>query len=92
MTLLEALCADAQVVASDIPAHHEICMRWGAGRVQLIPASSGPSDVAEAIRRAADAPAAGTAPLAYPNWDEVTERTLSVYASVFKEPSSYGRR
>jgi glycosyltransferase involved in cell wall biosynthesis len=77
ITVLEALAAGSRVVASDIPAHREIAKTTG-GAV-FIPPSRSSTALARAVEQAA---AAEPAPAEIQSWEELADRTLSVYSSV----------
>jgi glycosyltransferase involved in cell wall biosynthesis len=79
LSLLEALWYGLPVIASDIPAVHEVDGAVDADRVTLVP-----RDDADALRRALEAlpfPGAAPAPdtLSWPTWGNVAERVEEVY-------------
>jgi glycosyltransferase involved in cell wall biosynthesis len=79
--LTEALCAGAQVVASEIPVHREAARRVTGARVAFVSPTGSPLDVADAISHAARLEAPGTSPLALPSWAETVEHTLAIYTA-----------
>jgi glycosyltransferase involved in cell wall biosynthesis len=81
--LTEALCAGAQVVASDIPVHREAASHAGAGVTFVSPAGS-PLDVADQISEAAGLRVPPQLRLELPTWDETVERTLAVYRAAIR--------
>jgi glycosyltransferase involved in cell wall biosynthesis len=77
----EALCARAQVVASDIPVHRESAFDAGVG-VTFVSATGSPLDVADQISEAASVSVPQQLRLELPTWDETVDRTLAVYRAV----------
>lgn len=75
ITPLEVMAAGARVVASDIDAHREIAQVTN-GPVTLLPPDPSPTQIAEAIREAVDAP---PRQVEVPTWEDVGDRTLEVY-------------
>jgi glycosyltransferase involved in cell wall biosynthesis len=81
----EALCAGAQVVASDIPVHREAASYVAGARVVFVSPAGSPLDVADGIREAADLSVTETLRLHLPTWDETVERILAVYTTAIRE-------
>ncbi len=84
ITVLEALSAGANVVASDIPAHRGIAA-FGGDLLHLMPSDASPVALAEAI--AGGAAREGSAENV-PSWDDVLDRTLRVYEQAATLPPS----
>ena len=82
LSVLEAAVAGLPVVASDIPAHREIAGYTPRGRISLIPLGSSPSQVAEALLRAARCGRVDSVdgwPL--PTWDRHGDVLMACYES-----------
>jgi glycosyltransferase involved in cell wall biosynthesis len=77
MAPVEAVAAGARVVLSDIPAHREIAADLLGSAARLIPLSSCPEEIAEAVTGALTQPPPGDARV--PDWADVAQRTLDVY-------------
>lgn len=82
LTLLEGAVAGAAVVASDIPAHHDVADQTG-GAVRLVPLSATAEALARTVETALAAPPA--APLQARSWADVASATREVYAQVAAE-------
>lgn len=80
ITVLEALAAGADVVASDIPSYREIARSHGG--VALLPPGAAPERLARAIERAALPPRDGRAAPPILSWDDVAAETLRLYRAV----------
>jgi glycosyltransferase involved in cell wall biosynthesis len=90
LSLLEALWYGIPVIASDIPAVHEVDGAVARDRMRLVPSG----DVA-ALRSAIDhlpypAPPARPGELDWPTWGDVAERVEAVYGAVLER--KHGRR
>ena len=79
MAPLEAACAGARVVLSDIPAHREIIADY-LGERAVVATDRSSSELASEIRRQLTADT--TVPVHIPDWADITARTLGVYAAV----------
>ncbi len=86
ITTLEAAVAGAAVVASDIPAHrYAQALAGGSGRFVLVDPGADGAVIAAAARASAQAKTPRKP--AIPTWDDVVERTLSLYEGVLAAQS-----
>ncbi len=77
LTLVEGLAAGAAAVASDIPAHREVLE--GQANTSLVDVDAAPEGVAAAILERAAAGRPNGVPETVVDWNDVAQRTLSVY-------------
>jgi glycosyltransferase involved in cell wall biosynthesis len=82
LAVLDALAAGVPVVASEIPAHRELCDRYGGENMRLLPLDASPVELARAIE--AVMRDRGSPPETIPTWDRVANLTLGVYESVVR--------
>ncbi len=83
--VIEALCAGAQVVASNIAAHREAASSAGAAGVTFVSTEGSPLDVADAICEAAELQIPMPRRLQVPTWQETVESTLALYPAAIGE-------
>jgi glycosyltransferase involved in cell wall biosynthesis len=81
LSVLEALAAEARVVASDIPAHRETARYGPEGGASLVPIDAPPDWIAAAIARALAAPP-GRWEAGMPTWDDMAAKVARVYSSL----------
>jgi glycosyltransferase involved in cell wall biosynthesis len=81
LTPLEALVGGARVLASDIPAHHEVASATG-GTMEIVRLRSEPERLAAHLQALLLRP---VQPPSIDSWDAVTEMTLALYAEVLSE-------
>jgi glycosyltransferase involved in cell wall biosynthesis len=74
----EALVAGARVLASEIPAHHEVLASTG-GTMALVTVPCPPPELAARLQELLAAPYREAA---VESWDEVTEKTIEIYREV----------
>ncbi len=83
MAPVEAAAAGCRTVLSDIPAHREVARDHLGGSAALVPRSSGPTQLATAVRTAlAETGREGRVHVDVPDWDDVAARTREVYREV----------
>ncbi len=83
LAVLEAAAAGVPVVASDIPAHRESTSFVPTGRITLVPGASDSRGIAAAIQSGLrQGHAEDRTGWALPTWDDLVERTITVYRSV----------
>ena len=87
MVPLEAVCAGARVVLSDIPAHREI-IRDFLGEAAIPIRRGDPTALVAAIGHQLRQP--GRVDAALPDWSDVARRTLEVYRSRPHHPDRIG--
>jgi glycosyltransferase involved in cell wall biosynthesis len=80
-TLLESICAETPIVASDTPAHREAASYAPVGGARFVPPGASPLALADAIAEAATLePLGSTLPI--PAWEDVAKLMMSVYEAV----------
>jgi glycosyltransferase involved in cell wall biosynthesis len=79
LELTEALTAGAPVVASDIPIHREAASYGDGIGVKFVSPAGSPLDIADGIYEAAELSVPLGVRLRLPTWDDVVDRTLSLY-------------
>jgi glycosyltransferase involved in cell wall biosynthesis len=89
-TLLEAACAGAPVIASDIPAHLEASARLFPAAVRLISSQSSPLTLADEIVAATDAGPPRGPPPAITTWNETAAQTADLYRELLEGASVAG--
>lgn len=82
MAPVEAACAGARVVLSDIAAHREIAGSYLRGAARLV--SPEPGAVAAAVTEQLGV--AGRVEVAVPDWGSIASRTVEVYRTVCARP------
>jgi hypothetical protein len=86
-SLLEAACAGAPVVASDIAAHLEVASRLDPGSVRVISSQASPLVLADEIVAAIDeAPTSRPTP-DVASWRDAAVRTVGLYRDLLERPS-----
>jgi phenylacetate-CoA ligase len=90
-TLLEAACAGAPIVASDIPAHLEIAGRLGHGAVRFVSSQSSPLALADEILAAVDTPRPPPDRWRVPSWEDAARETAGLYRHASDAGSRDGR-
>jgi glycosyltransferase involved in cell wall biosynthesis len=81
ISLVEAIAAGSNVVASDIPTSEEVSGLSGV-EVRIVPVDASPSQVATGIRAALDAPSAHVEFSRLPSWSSRADEFLRVYHEV----------
>jgi glycosyltransferase involved in cell wall biosynthesis len=83
MTVLEAAYGGAVVVASDIPAHREVCQFLPADQMSLVPLDESPGAVARVIQQATRVTPRHQPAAQYqariPTWKNITADVLQTY-------------
>ena len=90
-TLLEAACAGAPVIASDIAAHTEIGAHLGSEVVRLISPQASPLDLADEIKFAAVRPRTLLDVAEVPSWDDMGSQMAALYRTVPDAPTARTR-
>jgi glycosyltransferase involved in cell wall biosynthesis len=90
-TLLEAACAGAPVIASDIAAHTEVGAQLGAEMVTLISPQASPLDLADEITFAAARPRVLLDVSEVPCWEDMASQTVELYRTVPSGPTARAR-
>ena len=90
-TLLEAACAGAPVIASDIAAHTEIGAHLGSEAVRLISPQASPLDLADEIKFAAVRPRTLLDVAEVPSWDDMASQMAALYRTVPDAPTARTR-
>jgi glycosyltransferase involved in cell wall biosynthesis len=80
--VVEAVCAGAPVVASDIAVHREAAWYLGDSRVKLVSPYGSPLEIADAVAEAAGLRMPPGMPPTGWTWDEVVDETLVIYETV----------
>jgi hypothetical protein len=90
MAPIEAACAGARIILSDIPAHRDVKAKYlGDGCTVVVDPS--PSSLGAEMCRQLAAPRATTSMV--PDWQSVVERTIDVYSTVgYERPASVSPR
>jgi glycosyltransferase involved in cell wall biosynthesis len=78
VVVVEALAAGDRVVASDIPAHRAFAAKWPEA-ISLFPRGASVMELAALIQESARRPRVAVSVV---TWDEVTDRTLSLYQAL----------
>jgi glycosyltransferase involved in cell wall biosynthesis len=84
LQMIEALSAGVPVVASDISVHREAASYADGAAVKFLSPTGSPLEVADRISEAAAVAVSHTVLLPVPTWDEVVERTLSLYTAAIR--------
>ena len=87
MAPIEAACAGARIILSDIPAHRDVATKYLADGCAVITDPS-PSLLAAEMSRQLAEPRSTTSQV--PDWREVAARTVGVYSAVGYERPSVG--
>jgi glycosyltransferase involved in cell wall biosynthesis len=82
--LLEAICAETPVVASDLPANREAALLAGAEGIAFVSRRASPFVVADAIFEQAQSERR-LHPDRVPTWDEMTEQTFEAYRELLED-------
>ncbi len=90
ISLLEAIAAGSNVVATAIPASKEVS-RVAGTRMRFVPIDAQPSQVAAAICAALAAPCESVDLSKLPSWASRTDETLSVYREIVASQRSLAR-
>ena len=84
LQVVEAVCAGAPVVASDIAVHREAASYLGHSLVKLVSPYGSPLEIADRIVEAVQLRASpGIHPPAW-TWDEVVEETVALYEAALE--------
>jgi glycosyltransferase involved in cell wall biosynthesis len=78
MAPIEAACAGARIILSDIPAHRDVAAKYLPEGCTLI-ADPTPRGLGEELCRQLAAPRATTS--AVPDWRDVVEQTVEIYSA-----------
>jgi glycosyltransferase involved in cell wall biosynthesis len=79
LQVLEALCAGAPVVASDIPAHREAASCVDGVGVTLVSPQGSPFEIADAIVSAADTRIGSMTTLGVPSFEAFVDGVVAIY-------------
>ena len=79
MTLASGLSAGARVVASNIPAHHEVAQLAGPGAPVVLVNPRDPQRLTQALEAALIAGRGKAGEVQLPSWEEVVMRTRKLY-------------
>src|SRR5450755_4602548 len=82
-TLLTAACARVPIIASDIPANREAAAQTSRDGIEFVSRRASPFAIADAVRRLT-APGTGPRAEVVPSWENVGERTVSIYAELLR--------
>jgi glycosyltransferase involved in cell wall biosynthesis len=89
MTVLEAAYGGAVVVASDIPAHREVCQFLPADQMSLVPLDESPGGVARIIQQATRITPRHHPAAQYqariPTWKNITADVLQTYQQLIDD-------
>jgi glycosyltransferase involved in cell wall biosynthesis len=85
LTLMQAACAGAPVIASDTPAHRDVAQRIDDAAVRLVSSRASPLLIADEIARAAEMRMSPLATLAVPSFKDVADKTVSLYSALLDD-------
>jgi glycosyltransferase involved in cell wall biosynthesis len=90
LTMMEAACVGAPVIATDTQAHREVAQLIDDAAVRLLSSRASPLVLADEIARAAETRMSPLATLAVPSLSDAADHTVSLYSAVLDDRVGVG--
>lgn len=88
IVVVEALTAGTPVLASAIPAHHELARFVQGPGLDFVPVTASPAEVAARVRKMLDGPLSRVTTVGVPRWKDVAETSRRLYSELCESGAS----